>query len=306
MFSSKSGAAGLSVASNSLLIILKIAIGIITGSVAILAEGIHSLLDLAAAIIAFFSVRVSDRPADEQHPFGHGKVESISGVVEGILIFIAAGIIIYEAVKRLITGAAVELLEAGIAVMVVSIMVNILVSRRLLKVSMATDSMALYADARHLTTDVWTSVGVLIGLVAVKLSGLNILDPILALLVALFILKAAYDVVRGSFGGLMDVRLPKTEENEIMSCIMEHSGQLVGFHELRTRKAGNQRFIELHLVMPKNASVEEAHRMCDHLEQDIKNRLQFTSITIHVEPCSIECDQCFVLSCSLHQKRTSG
>jgi len=302
MLATKPAAAGLSITSNSLLIILKIVAGVITGSISILAEALHSLLDLTAAIIAFFAVRISDRPADEQHPFGHGKAENISGVVEAGLIFVAAGIVIYEAIKRLIAGVTVELLELGIGVMAVSIVVNILVSRRLLKVSRATDSIALEADAAHLTTDVWTSAGVLVGLVVVRLTGVVILDAIIALAVALFILKAAYDVFRKSFGGLIDIRLPEAEENEIMSCIREHSGQLVGFHELRTRKAGSQRFIDLHLVMPKNASVEEAHRMCDHLEQDLKSRLANTSITIHVEPCSIECDQCSV-PCSLRKAR---
>ena len=301
MLSTKSSAAGLSVAYNSLLIILKVVAGLLTGSISILAEAIHSLLDLAAAVIAFFGVRVSDRPADEQHPFGHGKAENVSGVVEAGLIFVAAGIIIYEAAKRLITGVTVELLELGIGVMAVSVVVNIVVSRHLLKVSRATDSIALEADARHLTTDVWTSAGVLVGLVVVRLTGLVILDPIIALVVALFILKAAYDVLRKSFGGLVDIRLPEAEEAEIKSCIMAHYSELVSFHELRTRKAGSWRYIDLHLVMPKNASIEEAHRMCDHLEQDIENRLQYTSVIIHVEPCSIECNQCSV-PCSLRKR----
>jgi len=304
MFSTKSRAAGLSIASNSLLILLKIAAGLITGSIAILAEAIHSLLDLAAAIIAFISVRMSDRPADELHPFGHGKVENISGVVEGSLIFVAAGIIIYEAVKRLIAGAAVELLEVGIGVMTVSVVVNIFVSRHLLKVSRSTDSIALEADARHLTTDVLTSLGVLIGLVAVRLTGLNLLDPIIALIVALLIIKAAYDITRKSFLGLMDTRLPRAEEEKIMSSLLEHGGELVGFHKLRTRKAGSQRYIDLHLVMPKNVSIDEAHRMCDHLERHIQTKLLNTSITIHVEPCNGRCQRCSIIICEIRKKTT--
>jgi len=287
-------AARLSVVSNSFLILLKLFAGFLTGSISLIAEAIHSLMDLAAAVIALISVRISDRPADEQHPFGHGKAENISGVAEAVLIFVAAGIIVYEAVKRLIVGKTLALVEIGIAIMAVSIVVNILVSQYLLKVSRATDSVALEADARHLTTDVISMVGVLIGLILVRLTGLNILDPIVAILVALLIMKTAYDVTKRSFGGLIDVKLPQAEEDEITSCIMEHGGQLVAFHELRTRKAGSHRYIELHLVMPKNASVEEAHRMCDHLEQDIRKRLSHTNITIHVEPCATECEQCSV------------
>ncbi len=140
----------------------------------------------------------------------------------------------------------------------------------------------------------------------IRFTGLSVFDPIIALGVSLFILKAAYDVVRKSFGELVDVRLPKAEEDEIISCIEEHSGQLVGFHEVRTRRAGSQRFIDLHLMLPKNASVEEAHRMCDHLEQDIESRLPNSNVTIHVEPCSTECDQCLVSSCSLRIDVTPG
>jgi len=185
--------------------------------------------------------------------------------------------------------------------MLVSVIVSIFLSRHLLKVSQITDSIALEASARNIAADVYSAAGVLIGLVVIRFTGLSILDPIIALAVALFILKAGYNVTRKSFGGLVDVKLPKTEEAEIKSCIIEHYSEVVSFHKLRTRKAGSQRYIDLHLVMPKNASVDEAHRMCDHLEQDIANRLHYASVTIHVEPCSIECDQCQI-SCSLREK----
>jgi cation diffusion facilitator family transporter len=294
-------AATLSVGSNSFLILVKLFAGIITGSVSLIAEAIHSLMDLVAAVIALISVKISDRPSDEQHPYGHGKAENISGVAEAVLIFVAAGIIIYEAIQRLITGKTLELLEIGIGIMAVSIVVNVLVSRYLLKVAKATDSLALEADARHLTTDVMTMVGVLVGLILVRFTGLNWIDPVVAILVALFILKTAYELTRKSFGGLIDVRLPREEEEQITLAIREHTRQLVGFHELRTRKAGSHRYIDLHLVMPKNVSVEEAHRMCDHLERDIMVRLHYSHVTIHVEPCATECDQCSV-SCTLKDR----
>ena len=229
MSTTKTKAAATSIASNTLLILLKIAAGIFTGSISLIAEAIHSTMDLAAAVIAYFSVRVSDKPADEQHPFGHGKFENISGVAEGLLIFIAAGIIIYEAILRLITGATLEFLEIGLGIMAVSIVVNILVSRYLLKVSRATDSLALEADARHLTTDIMTMVGVLIGLALVRLTGLTIFDPITAILVALLIMKTAFDITKKSFGGLIDVSLPKDEEEVILAVIKEHTSLLTGF-----------------------------------------------------------------------------
>jgi len=302
MFSTRSGAAKLSLAVIIGLIVLKVVVAVITGSISIIAQAVDSFLDLFAIAITAFAVGIATKPADEEHPFGHGKVENIAAIVQAVLIFTAGGLIIYSAVHRIIAGVTVELSEAGIGVMLVSIIVSIFLSRHLLKVSRAVDSIALQASAHNIAADVYSAAAVLAGLVAIRFTGLYILDPIIALLVALFILKVAYDVLRQSFGGLIDVRLPEAEEGTISSCIMEHGGQLVGFHELRTRKAGSWRFIELHLVMPKNASVEKAHKVCDHLEQDIETRLPYTSVTIHVEPCSIECDQCSI-SCSLRKAR---
>lgn len=302
MFSTTSGAAKLSLIVVTALIILKVVVAVITGSISILAQAADSFLDLFAIIITLFAIGVAIKPADKEHPFGHGKVENIAAVVQAVLIFAAGGLIIYSAVRRIILGATIELTEAGMGVMLVSIIASLWLSRHLLKISKATDSVALEANARNIAADVYSAAGVLVGLVAIRFTGLNILDPIIALVVALFILKAGYDVMRKSFGGLVDVKLPEAEESIIRSCIMEHSGEMVAFHELRTRKAGSQRYIDLHLVMPKNASVEEAHRMCDHLEQDIETQLQHnTSVIIHVEPCSIECEQCSV-SCTLRGK----
>lgn len=230
-------------------------------------------------------------------------MENISGTIEAVLIFVAAAFIVYEATKRIVVGAAVEYLSIGIGVMAASVVVNILVSRHLLRIARETDSIALEADARHLTTDVYTSLGVLGGLVVVRITGLNILDPILALGVALFILKTAYDVTRRAFPPLIDVRLPEDEEALIASCIIEHYGELLGFHELRTRKAGRERQIDLHLVVAKKASVEEAHSLCDHLENDIKRKLPYATVMIHIEPCEMACEQCPSSYCPLAKKR---
>jgi len=283
------------------LIVLKIVVAVITGSISILAQAVDSFLDLFAVAITFITIKISAKPADEEHPFGHGKVENIAAAVQAVLIFTAGGLIIYSAVQKIITGAKVELAEAGIGIMLFSMIASIFLSRHLFKVARGVDSIALQANAQNIAADVYSTAAVLAGLVAVRLTGLNILDPIIAILVAFLILKTAYDVVRKSFGGLIDVKLPQAEEDKIKSCIMEHNYQLVAFHDLRTRKAGSHRYIELHLVMPKNASVEEAHRMCDHLEQDIRKRLSRTSVTIHVEPCATECEQCSV-SCTIKNR----
>jgi len=297
MFSSQSGAVKLSIIVVIGLIVLKVAVGAITGSLSILAQAVDSFLDLFAVVITFLAIRIATKPADEEHPFGHGKAENIAAIAQAILIFVAGGAIIYSAVRRITTGTTLELTEAGIGVMLVSIIASIFLSRHLLKVSRATDSLALQANAHNIAADVYSAAAVLVGLLVVRFTGLSIIDPIIALLVALFILKVAYDVLKRSFGGLVDVKLPEAEENAIGSAIMEHVGEVVDFHALRTRKAGSQRYIDLHLVMPKSISVEEAHQVCDHLEQDIRNRLPHADVTIHVEPCDEKCDWC-AFTCS--------
>ena len=299
MLATKENVARLSILAVSLLIAIKVVASILTGSIAILADAVHSVIDLSGVVIGYIGIRVSAKPADEEHAFGHGKAENIAGGIIAGLIFVAAGIIFYQAVRNLITGAAVELVTAGIFITAGAIVINLLISRYALKVARATDSLALEATARDMTADVLSSAAVLVGLVLVRVTGNNMLDPIVAMLVAVLIAVTAYFTIRKSLSGLMDTRLPKAEEEELIAIINEHTTQVAGFHKLRTRKAGSQRFIDLHLMLPKNASVEEAHQMCDHLEQDIENRLPNSSVTIHVEPCSVECEQCLVSSCSL-------
>jgi cation diffusion facilitator family transporter len=302
MLGTKENAAKLAVAAVSLLIIIKLVASIITGSISIRADVTHSSLDLVAAVITFIGIKIAVKPADEQHPFGHGKVENITSILVAGLIFVAAGSIIYTAIKRLIVGAPLEQIGIGVYVTAAAIAINFLISRYLLKVSRDTDSLALEAQASHLFSDVLSSCAVLIGLILIQVTGLAIIDSIVALIVALFILRVGYTTIKKSFGGLVDVKLPEDEENIIKGCITEHYSELVGFHELRTRKSGSQRYIELHLVMPKNSSLEETHKMCDHLEDDIETKLHSTSVTIHAEPCSIECDQCQV-SCTIRKVR---
>lgn len=297
------GAARLSLAVVIGLFGLKVLVGVITGSISIWAQAVDSSLDIFAVVITFLTVGFSAKPADREHPFGHGKVEDIAAGIQAVLLLSAAAAIIYSAIRRIILGEVIQLAEAGIGVMLVSMVVSIVLSRHLLKVARATGSVALEANAHNITGDIYSTAGVMIGLVVVRLTGLTIIDPILALVVSLLILRATYRVSRIALSGLIDVRLPKAEEDIITSSITEHTGQLVGFHEMRTRRAGNQRYIDLHLVMPKSASVEEAHLMCDHLEQDIKSRLRNSSVTIHVEPCGTECQECHVSICSIYKRR---
>jgi len=296
------GAAALSVASNTTLVAIKLTVGLLIGSVSVLSEGIHSMVDLLASVIAFLSLRMATRPADEEHPFGHGKVENVSGTVEGVLIFLGAGLIVYEAVDKILAGSEVGNVDLGVGVMLVSVAVNVLVSRHLLRVAAATDSVALEADARHLTTDILTSAGVAAGLLVVRITDVHVLDPVLGMLVALIILRTAAVVTFHAFSGLVDRSLPEPELAEIRRSIQEHVGEVVGFHELRTRKAGSERHIDLHLVMPRDVSLEEAHGMADHLEEDILRKLPRSAVTIHMEPCDLASEGCND-SCPLNERQ---
>lgn len=277
-------AAALSIASNSTLILLKLAIGLAIGSVSVIAEAIHSAVDLAAAVIAFVSVRFAARPADADHHFGHGKAENISGTVEGLLIFLGAGLVTADAAQSLWQGPRLAQPDLGIAVMALSVVVNIFVSRYLYRVAKQADSLALEADAAHLHTDVWTSLGVLGGLVLVRLTGLAMIDPLLAFGVAALIAKAAYSITHRSFVGLLDLKLPTEEQLIIEQILREHRGRFLDYHRLRSRKSGPQRHIDLHLVFKPNTSVAQAHRLCDELEAHIQAALPQSSVTIHVEP----------------------
>jgi cation diffusion facilitator family transporter len=288
----KSRVAALSVGSNALLVTAKLAVGLYMGSVSVISEAIHSGIDLVAAIIAFFAVRAAARPADREHPFGHGKAENVSGTVEAALIFVAAAMIAWEAVDRLIEGAQVEAPAAGLVVMALSVVLNTFVSRRLFRVARETDSVALEADALHLSTDVWTSLGIFVGIALIWLTGWQVLDPIAAIAVALLIVYEAWLLVRRAFGGLMDTSLSPGEIEGIRRIVEAHRPAVVGFHELRTRRSGAEAQIDLHLLVPSDRSVEEAHAECDAIEAEIRAIFRASHVLIHVEPCTRTCPTC--------------
>ncbi len=282
--------ARLSVVSNSLLIIMKVIVGILSGSISILSEAIHSFMDLLAAIIAFFSVKISDTPADERHPYGHGKFENISGVIEAILIFVASGWIIVEAVKKIIHLHPVEKIGLGILVMAISAVVNFFVSRKVYKVAKSTDSIALEADALHLKVDVYTSLGVAVGLLLMMILDqfisstlVHYLDPVIAIMVALLILRESFILFKKAYAPLLDEALSEEEVKQITLLIGKYCSETVNYHGLRTRKAGNYRYVDFHLNVPAWKSVKEAHDLCDAIEAEIKSAMDLTEVTIHVE-----------------------
>jgi cation diffusion facilitator family transporter len=278
----KVSVARLSILSNTLLIAMKLAVGLISGSVSIISEAIHSSMDLVAALIAFFSVRVSDNPPDSRHPYGHGKIENISGVIEALLIFVAAIWIIIEAVKKLL-GEEIELdsIALGSIVMLISAIVNTIVSRRLYKVARQTKSVALEADALHLKTDVYTSLGVAAGLGLILITGINWLDPLVAMIVAMFIIFESYQLLKKAFVPLLDTAWG---DNEIDELKVKLSELKVNYHDLRTRVAGNYRFLDIHIEIPKEESVGNAHQYCDRIEEKLTSHYENLTVNIHVEP----------------------
>jgi len=282
IMNAKVSIARLSILSNTLLIIMKLTIGLISGSVSIISETIHSSMDLIAAIIAFLSVKVSDNPPDSRHPYGHGKIENISGVIEALLIFVAAIWIIIEALKKLF-GEKIELdsIALGSLVMLISAIVNIIVSRKLYKVARETNSVALEADALHLKTDVYTSLGVAVGLGLIMVTGINWLDPVVAIFVALFIIRESYHLLKRAFTPLLDTAWGDDEIKELEKTL---SRLEVSYHDLRTRVAGNYRFIDLHIQIPGDVSVGSAHQYCDKIENELTGRYNNLIVTIHVEP----------------------
>lgn len=292
--SAKVSTARLSIISNTSLIIMKLIVGLATGSVSIISEAIHSTMDLLAAIIAFFSVKVSDRPADEDHPYGHGKFENVSGVIEALLIFIASVWIIYEAVKKIMSPHEVGSIGIGFIVMFISAGVNYFVSRKLYAVAKQEDSIALEADALHLKADVFTSLGVGVGLFLMWITKISILDPLVAIAVAIFILKESFELLKTAFSPLVDVSLSQNDIDIIQSEIAKHSSVYCDLHNLRTRRSGNKKYVDMHIVMPSEMTIKEAHDLCDVIEVEIESKMKNTEVMIHIESCEKHCKDCKV------------
>lgn len=279
----KQNTARLSIASNSLLVILKLVVGLYVGAVSLISEAVHSAVDLLAAIIAFYAVKKAAVPPDKQHAYGHGKIENLSSAIEALLIVFAAVWIIYESIHKFNNLTQPEFLEYGIVIMVISIVINYVVSGRLMKVAKATHSQALEADGLHLRADIWTSVGVLLGLAAMKLTGWVWLDPFIAILVAGIIFKAGYTMTIESTKELTDMSLP-AEDEKIIGDIFESHEAVIGFHKLRTRRSGAYRMLDVHIVLDKEMPLKKVHDICDQLEKQLKNTLGMCDVVIHAEP----------------------
>ena len=283
--SAKIRAARVSIATATGLAGLKLVTGLATGSLAVLSSAIDSLLDILMSGVNYLGIRQAEQPADTSHPFGHGKFETMATLVQSLLIALSGGWIIFESIRRLLRGPDLTRLGGGMAVLLLSATVSWVLTRYLRRIARETDSSALQADALHFAMDVYTNLALVAGLGAIALFDLPWLDPVLSLLVALYILYQAVQLIRYSLRDVLDEQLPETIRREVEQLIRAHQEHLLDFHNLRTRRAGSQKIMDFHLTVCKHLSVEEAHAIADHLEKRIQQEIPGADVTIHIEPC---------------------
>lgn len=276
--------AALAIITNTILVIGKLIVGFGTGSVAILSEAAHSGVDLLVAVLASAAIWYAQRPADRTHPYGHGKVETLTSFAEGVLICGVATFTVWNAISALINGVIVSNLGWGITVMAAAAATNLAISRYLLRVGRAEGSPALEATGIELGTDVITAAGVVFGLIVVEVTGWHVVDPIIGIIVSGFIAVAGIRVLFGAVRGLTDYRLPDEDERTIRSVLDDHAENFIEYHDLRTRHVGGRHAVDLHLVVPSDLSVAAAHDLSTHLEDEIADALPQTDIVIHIEP----------------------
>jgi cation diffusion facilitator family transporter len=283
--SPKLKAARWSLATAGGLALLKLVTALATGSLAVLSSAADSLLDILVSGVNYLALRQADRPADESHPFGHGKYETLATLIQSGVIALSGGAIIFESVRRLLHGSELRRLQGGILVLLASAAVSWWIGRYLLRIARRTDSSALRADALHFSMDVWTNLALVAGLAVMSLTGAGWLDPVLSLLVAAYIIFEAFRLVRHGLRDVLDEELPDTVRQEVERLIDAHRGELLDWHRLRTRRAGSQKMMDLHLTVCKHLTVEQAHTIADHIEKRIEEEIPGADVTIHVEPC---------------------
>jgi cation diffusion facilitator family transporter len=283
--SPKLAAAVLSVMTALALAVLKLSAGLITGSLAVLTSAIDSLLDILMSGFNLMAIRHAEMPADEQHPYGHGKFETLATIFQAVVIAASGTWILYEATQRIIEASPIKQTGIGVVVMSISTVASFMISRHLRKVAKKTDSSALEADSLHFSMDVYTNLALLLGLIVITRFDLPWLDPVMSILVAIYILFEAIRLLRHGLRDVLDEQLPASIRTEIETLINDHKHDLFGYHNLRTRRAGSQKLIDFHLTVCKHLSVEEAHDITDYIEKKIGEQIACSDVTIHVEPC---------------------
>lgn len=271
---------------------LKLVVGFLSGSVGVISEGIHSFLDLVSASVSFFTVREAGKPADHEHPFGHGKIETLSSLFEALLLLLAAGWIVFEGVEHLLHPQTIQYQNLAILTILISLIVSFIVYKNNFKAGEVTDSAAIRVNALHFLADVVASGAILIGLLILKLTGWLLVDPLLAFGVAGYIFLVSLKQVKKALFELTDMQLPETEIAEIKKILTSFEGKTIGFHDLRTRKSGAMRHIDFHLLQCGEMSVKDSHEVCDQIEIKILEKFPESSIQIHVEPCKTHQVRC--------------
>jgi len=275
--------AWLSIGAAILTIGFKFAAYLFTGSVGLLSDAVESIVNLVGAVVALTMLTIASRPPDEEHNYGHSKAEYFSSGIEGTLILIAALSIAYTAVPRLISPKPIEQIGLGLAVSAAAAVVNLIVGLVLLRAGKRSNSVTLEANAQHLLTDVWTSVGVVVGVGAVALSGWNWLDPVVAILVAFNIIWSGIKIVRKSVLGLMDTGLPPEGQNLIKSILEKYQQPGIKFHALRTRQAGTRAFASFHVLVPGEWTIQRGHDLVEQIEMDLRQALPNITVDTHLE-----------------------
>ena len=299
MFQSARTASILPIISTSVLVALKLSVGISIGSISVVSDGLDTAIDMVSAFVAFISIRIASRPADLSHPYGHGKAEYLSGIVEAFFILAGVAFITFEAVRRILNDSDLRFVELGIAVMGLSVIVNLVVSWQVIRVARRTGSPALSAAGKHRAADVLTSLGILIGLVIVRITGFTLLDPILALGVAAVVLWAALQILRSSFNSLMDASLPQ-EEKQRVSELVDSYRDLSRLEKMSTRQAGTQRYFDIVLITCQHLTVGKAHQLTGRIEGDILRAFPGSRVSIRLEPCVQETGPDCPVSCPVN------
>ena len=265
-------------------ILLKAGAWLVTGSVGLLADAAESLVNLVAAAVALIVLKVATRPADANHNFGHTKAEYFSAAVEGVMIFVAAISIVVFAIQRLVFPQPIESLGIGLMISMIASVLNGAVALVLLRAGKRHHSITLTADGKHLMTDVWTSVGVLVGIVLVWMSGWSWLDPVIAIAVGINILFTGYGLVKESTEGLMDASLPERDNERLRMILTRRAGAGIAFHQMRTRVSGARQFMDFHLLVPDDWSVKQGHDFLEDLSDEIVAEFPRMNVTGHIEP----------------------
>jgi len=284
----KVAAARLSLLSNAVLTVVKLTIGVLTNSVGVLSDGAHSASDVMASAIALYTVREADRPPDEEHPYGHGKMESVSALLQALLLFSAGSYIVYEAVQHLLHHEGPQRVDWGIGIMLVSAIVNTVIVRIVSRAAERTESPSLHAAAQDHRADVYTAVGVLTGLILVRLTGNSLFDPLLALCVALVIFRGAWHVVRDAMRTLVDRSLPDADVQAVQK-VFDNDPNVMGYHKVRTRMAGSTRHVDAHVMMDDDLTLLRSHQLTEALELKVREALPHSVVTLHTEPFHAEC-----------------